>query len=118
MINNPLVTVRNHVLKGRYVGKAIYVGGMMNMPFILTHYEITDSRHNEGKSLLVAQVILNGERRTLFTESYSLIETIQAAKTAPPYYTKIIKKKDGYYYFVRLNNVELNKLQGYVRVEN
>ena len=115
---NNLFTQKRPLLRGRYEGKAIYVRDLLGEPIIVDHFEIAPSRHNKGKDMLVAQVMLNGERRVLFTESYSLISTLRETRDSPPYATKIVRKQDGYLYFVKLNKVELNKLEGYVRVEN
>lgn len=115
---NNLFTQKRPLLRGRYEGKAIYARDLLSNPIIIDHFEIVPSRHNKGKDMLVAQVVLNGERKVLFTESYSLINTLRETRDSPPYATKIVRKQDGYLYFVKLNKLELNKLNGYVRVEN
>lgn len=107
---NSLFTERRPLLKGRYEGKAIYVRNLLGNPIIIDHFEIVPSRHNKGKDMLVAQVVLNGDRRVLFTESYSLIDTLRQTRDSPPYATKIVRKSDGYLYFVKLNKVELNNI--------
>lgn len=115
---NNLFTQKRPLLRGRYEGKAIYARDLIAKPIVIDHYEIVPSRHNKGKDMLVAQVMIGGDKRVLFTESYSLIDTLRHTIDSPPYVTKIVRKQDGYLYFVKLNKVELNKLQGYVRVEN
>ena len=99
------------MLKCRYEGKAIYANGILGDPFVLDHFEIAPSRYNPGKDMLVAQITINGQKRVLFTESYSLINTIKSARASPPYATKIIRKSDNYYYFTKLNKVELDSLK-------
>lgn len=115
---NNLFTQKRPLLKGRYTGKAIYVRDILSEPILIERFEISQSRHNKGKDMLAAQIVINGERRVLFTESYSLISTLRETRDSPPYATKIVRKQDGYLYFVKLNKLELNKLEGYVRVEN
>lgn len=105
-----LITQKRPLLKGRYEGKAIYVRDLMGKPIVIDHYEIVPSRHNKDKDMLLAQVVLNGDRRVLFTESYSLIDTLRQTRDSPPYVTKIVRKSDGYLYFVKLNKVELNNI--------
>ena len=107
---NSLFTEKRPLLKGRYEGKAIYVRDLMGKPIVIDHYEIVPSRHNKDKDMLVAQVVLSGDRRVLFTESYSLIDTLRQTRDSPPYATKIVRKSDGYLYFVKLNKVELNNI--------
>lgn len=115
---NSLSTTRRPLLSGRYFGRMIHVRDILCEPIIIERYEIVRSRHNKDKDMLAAQIVFKGERRVLFTESYSLISTLRETRDSPPYATKIVRKQDGYLYFVKLNKVELNKLQGYVRVEN
>ena len=115
---NSLFTEKRPLLKGRYEGKAIYARNLLGNPIIIDHFEIVPSRHNKGKDMLVAQIVVDGEHRVLFTESYSLISTLRETRDGPPYATKIVRKQDGYLYFVKLNKVELNKLEGYVTIKN
>ena len=107
---NSLFTERRPLLKGRYDGKAIYVRDLMGKPIVIDHYEIVPSRHNKDKDMLVAQVMIGGDKRVLFTESYSLIDTLRHTIDSPPYVTKIVRKIDSYRYFVKLNKVELKNI--------
>ena len=98
----------------------------MYKPILITQFEITESSLNKGKDMLVAQVYYwksveeNGIKdririkAVLFCESYKLIKTIRGTDDRLPHMTKITKKKDGYYYFTKLNDTEksnLNDLQ-------
>lgn len=81
-------------------------------PLKITQFEICESWLNPSKECLVAQVTYIDKdtqeaiRRTLWTESYTLVNTIKGTEDSLPHYTKIVVKKDGYYYFVRLNEKE------------
>lgn len=108
---NSLSTTKVPLLKSRYEGKTIYANEILGRPFVLDHCEIAPSRHNPGKDMLVAQIIIDGHKRVLFTESYSLIATVQSARDSPPYATKIIRKSDNYLYFTKLNKAELKSLE-------
>lgn len=65
--------------------------------------------------MLVAQVYyLSGgsiETRPLMTEGYKLLKTIKGTESELPHYTKIIRKRDGYYYFAALNDKEKEPLK-------
>jgi len=66
--------------------------------------------------MLVAQVSFladDGKAQTgvLFTESYSLIDSIRNTEEDLPHTTKIIRKSDRDYYFCQLNKIELSKLK-------
>lgn len=107
---NNLITQKHPLLRGRYEGKAIYVRDLLGNPIIIDHFGIVPSRHNKGKDMLVAQVMIGGDKRVLFTESYSLIDTLRHTIDSPPYVTKIVRKSDSYLYFVKLNKVELKNI--------
>ena len=107
---NNLSTERRPLLKGRYEGNAIYARDLIAKPIVIDHYEIVPSRHNKGKDMLVAQVMIGGDKRVLFAESYSLIDTLRHTIDSPPYVTKIVRKSDSYLYFVKLNKVELKNI--------
>lgn len=113
-------------LKHEYSGVNINARDIMYKPILITQFEITESSLNKGKDMLVAQVYYwksveeNGIKdririkAVLFCESYNLIKTIRGTDDRLPHMTKITKKKDGYYYFTKLNDTEksnLNDLQ-------
>lgn len=95
----------------------------MYKPILITQFEITESSLNKGKDMLVAQVyywksveensIKNKVKvkAVLFCESYNLIKTIKGTDDMLPHMTKITKKKDGYYYFTKLNDTEKSNLK-------
>ena len=117
---------RERRLKHEYSGVNINARDIMYKPILITKFEITESSLNKGKDMLVAQVYYwksveeNGIKdririkAVLFCESYNLIKTIRGTDDRLPHMTKITKKKDGYYYFTKLNDTEksnLNDLQ-------
>lgn len=51
------------------------------------------------------------EVRLLLAEGYKLLETIRGTEDQLPHYTKIIRKRDGYYYFAALNEKEKEPLK-------
>lgn len=117
---------RERRLKHEYSGVNINARDIMYKPILITQFEITESSLNKGKDMLVAQVYYwksveeNGIKdririkAVLFCESYKLIKTIRGTDDRLPHMTKITKKKDGYYYFTKLNDTEksnLNDLQ-------
>lgn len=83
----------------------------MYIPIMITQFEVTSSTLHPGKDMMVAQVAYIGNggeiiSRTLFTESYTLISTIKGTESELPHYTKITRKRDGYFYFIKLNEKE------------
>ena len=50
---------------------------------------------------------VDGEEHLLITESYTLIKTLQGTEDRLPHHTKIVRKRDGYYYFTALLPQEL-----------
>ena len=51
------------------------------------------------------------EARLLIAEGYKLLKTIRGTEAELPHYTKIIRKRDGYYYFTALNDKEKEPLK-------
>lgn len=107
-----LMTIRRERrLKYIYQGSSIQPGGLLYKPIKITQFEITASTLHPGKDMVVAQVVSvskDGEitQNILFTESYTLLSTLKGTEDSLPHYTKITRKKDGYYYFVILNEKE------------
>ncbi len=103
------------ILKHQYLGKCIYCGQLLYKPLLICHFEITASQLHAGKEMLAAQVYFmeDGaiETRLLLAEGYKLLETIRGTEDQLPHYTKIIRKRDGYYYFAALNEKEKESLK-------
>lgn len=103
-------------LKNTYVGTGHSASYYRYKPLKILHFELCSSWLNKGKECLVAQVryidIETGEvtNGILWTESYTLIDTIKGTEPTLPHYTKIIQKRDRYYYFVTLNDKEKTDL--------
>jgi hypothetical protein len=111
-----LVTPHKHkLLKYRYYGMSVNVGSVLYKPIIITRFEIVKSQRNKGKYMLVMQLkyVQDDIIKTVpvFTESYTLVSTIRDTEKDLPHYTKIIRKRDGYYYFVSLNYMEKETLK-------
>jgi len=107
---------RQRLFSRHFIGPKVYVAQVLNVPIIITDYEVVNSRQNLGRKLLAMQVILNSNPILVMTESYTLIETISKAdRSNLPYYTKITHKKDRYYYFVKLNEIEKSKIQNTIK---
>lgn len=103
---------RKPLLRNRYVGSRILPGQIIGKPIAITRFEIVPSRKNPGKPLLVAQIESDGIPSVLMTESWTLIDTIRGTESELPHHTKIVRKRDGYYYFVQLNKMEIKQLIG------
>lgn len=103
------------ILKRQYLGRRAYCAELLYKPLLITDFEIVASRLNDGKQMLVAQTYhLEGgsiEARPMMTEGFKLLETIRGTEEQLPHYTKIIKKRDGYYYFAALNEKEKEPLK-------
>ena len=100
------------LFKKAFKGKRIYIGSVLCVPIVISDYEIVYSIKSDDKLLLVLQIVVNGQFRMLWTESYKLINTIQQAEKsnrALPFYTKTIKSKS-YYEFAKITEVERTKL--------
>lgn len=96
----------------RFKGSKVYVSALLNKPFSIVAFEITASKYNKGKKLAGIQVVWAGVSYLLLTESFTLIDTLAAAnKSELPFYTKIVRKSDGYYYFVKLNAFEMKQVK-------
>lgn len=111
-----LSTIRRKKLKHAFSGQKLYVSNVLFKPIVITNFEIAGSSLHVGKEMLVAQVNFlsdDGKIQTgvLFTESYSLIDSIRNTESDLPHTTKIIRKSDRYYYFCQLNKIELSKLK-------
>lgn len=103
---------RKPLLRYRYEGSRVLPGQLIGRPITITRFELTASRMNPDKSLLVAQVEAPTGSHVLMTESWTLIGTLRGTEDMLPHQTKIIRKRDGYYYFVELNRMELKSLEG------
>ncbi len=106
---------RKRLLKYRYDGTSVMPGKILYTPVKITRFEIADSTIHPGKKMVVAQVVYlekdgTVERRVLFTESYTLIDTLKETEGSLPHYTKIVRKRDGFYYFAKLNDIEKRNL--------
>ena len=103
------------ILKHQYLGKRAYCGQLLYKPLLICHFEITASQLHAGKEMLAAQVyyVEDGaiEARLLIAEGYKLLKTIRGTEAELPHYTKIIRKRDGYYYFAALNDKEKEPLK-------
>lgn len=99
-------------LKYDYEGEGMSASFYRYKPIRISQFEICKSWLNPDKDCLVAQVEYidkeTGElvKGTMWTESYTLLDTIRDTEKELPHYTKIVKKRDGYYYFVKLNDKE------------
>ena len=107
---------RERRLKHDYVGEGMSAAHLRYKPIKIIQFEICRSWLNDNKDCLVAQAMFvdkeTGEVKkvTIWTESYSLIKTIRGTEDSLQHYTKIIRKRDGYYYFVKLNDIEKSTL--------
>lgn len=100
------------LFKKVFRGRRICIGSVLCRPLVISDFEIVYSVKSDDKLLLALQLIVDGQLRMLWTESYKLINTIQQADKANkklPYYTKIIKSKS-YYEFAKLTEVERSGL--------
>lgn len=102
---------RKPLLRYHYEGSRVLPGQLIGRPISITRFELTASRMNPGKSLLVAQVETPTGNHVLMTESWTLIGTLRGTEDMLPHQTKIIRKRDGCYYFVELNRMELKSLE-------
>lgn len=107
---------RERILKFQYTGRAVRATDILYKPIKILFFEIAKSQIHEGQELLVMQTECidkeTGEiiHQPVMTESFTLIDTIKETEDSLPHYTKIIRKRDGYLYFVVLNNEEKKKL--------
>jgi len=88
---------------------------VLYIPLKIIRFEINESVLHLGKKMLTFQadyIDKNGVRyhRPVMTESFTLINTISGTESELPHYTKIIRKRDGYFYFVKLNDIEKSQL--------
>lgn len=92
-------------------------------PMVIHHYEIIDSRFNEGKKLLMAQVTLYDaqsgklEDVILTTEATLIVATFRQYHekgAALPYCGKITRNRNGQLIFSGLNRPEKKALEGAV----
>ena len=103
---------RTRRLNLNYEGPARSASQILYTPIKITQFEITESWLHPGKECLVFQSVnLNHEsgeiiKTMVFSESYSLIKTIRGTEDELPHLTKIVRKRDGYLYFVALNDKE------------
>lgn len=103
---------RERVLKHQYTGRAVAAGGVLFRPLRIDFFEIAPSQLHEGRDMLVMQTASidrdTGEivSHPVMTESFSLIKTIRGTEDSLPHYTKIVRKRDGYLYFSKLNDEE------------
>lgn len=107
---------KTSILNNKYSGKKVTATGLLYRPIKIHHFEYIDSKYNEGKPCLIAQVSVlekDGtiEDRMLETEASLLISTIKNAKSNPPYETKIVRNKERALQFTKLNKPELEKLK-------
>lgn len=109
-----LATTQGRVLKQQYKGRKLYVADVLYRPIKITTFEIVKSVLHKGKDMLVAQVEIKQSDKVeccvLFTESYTLIKTIRGTEKELPHITKIVRKRDRYYYFVPLNAIEMKEI--------
>lgn len=101
------------LFKKTFKGKRIYIGSVLCVPIVISDYEIVYSIKSDDKLLLALQIVIDGQFRMLWTESYKLINTIQQAEKSnrlPPFYTKIIKSKS-YYEFAKITDIERSKIK-------
>ena len=97
-------------LSRSYRGRRVYIQQIINRPVCIRSFEITKSKIHPGKEMLIMNVLPRFESVmcVVITESYTLIDTIRGTESSLPHTTKIIRKRDGYYYFVELNEIEKN----------
>ncbi|MBP3732087.1 MAG: hypothetical protein J6I84_02455 [Bacilli bacterium] len=97
-----------------YTGDKIPLTEILYRPIKISGFEFMDSVLHPGKKVLVMQVhYMSGDTpmvNVVFTESYPLIKTITGTEGYLPHYTKIVRKRNGYYNFVDLNDKEKLKI--------
>lgn len=98
------------VLSHAYRGSRLRVGDVLYKPMTITAFEVIPSQLHPGKQALAMQVVVDGEEHLLITESYTLIKTLQGTEDRLPHHTKIVRKRDGYYYFAALLPQEITTL--------
>lgn len=104
---------KKNLFSKKFDGTKVYVGEVLYKPIRIDRFEIVPSVRNKGKMMLACQIMINGEPRLLMTESYSLIRDITGTEESLPHYTKIIRKKrEAYYYFAPLNEMEIHSITG------
>ena len=101
---------RERRLKHEYSGVNINARDIMYKPILMLVAQVYYWKSVEENGIKDRIRI----KAVLFCESYNLIKTIRGTDDKLPHMTKITKKKDGYYYFTKLNDTEksnLNDLQ-------
>ena len=93
---------RRTILSHAYRGSRLRVGDVLCKPMTITAFELIPSQLHPGKQALAMQVVVDGEEHLLITESYTLIKTLQGTEDRLPHHTKIVRERDGYYYFTGL----------------
>ena len=102
---------KRRLFKMPLVGRKVYPSEILGRPIRIDNYEIIDSPKNKDKKLVCMQLYTD-KPCICMTESFTLIDTLKKAdKSNLPFCSKIIKKKDNYYYFVKLNEFEKKLLQ-------
>lgn len=106
-MNNLSSRTKPRLFSKKFEGLKVRPAEILNRPVLIKDFEIVESPRNKGKKLAGIQVRAAGVNSLLLTESYSLIDTLmQADRANLPFCTKMVKKRDGYYYFVKLNEQE------------
>jgi hypothetical protein len=79
------------------VGEKIKISYVLNRPIEVHRFEIKPSKQDASGECLYLQIVLNGEKRVLFTGSKYLIQTIrQVPKKNFPFTTTIISDNERY----------------------
>jgi len=97
--------VTKSYLRKKFIGDKISLKDVIYKPIMITQYEVSDSRFYSSP-MLTLQIVIDDKERVLFTQSRVLRKTIEKNKDKPPYYTKIIKRKNGCLYFAKLTDKE------------